>query len=72
MIKDTIQQAAAVAEQLRGLAKGGITIIRQPDGRYSIEAEGISCQTCCHDTHRDECAACLASDDAYALWEARL
>lgn len=71
MIKDTIHQAVAVAEQLRGLARGPITITRMPDGRFRIEADAISCHTCRHDPHSDECAACLAGDDDYALWEAK-
>ena len=75
MIKDTIQQAAAVAEQLRGFAAGGITITRMNDGRWHISSPALNCRTCRHEDYSGElsetCRACISDDSAYALWEAK-
>lgn len=71
MIKDTIQQAAAVAEQLRGFAAGGITITRRNDGRWHIYSPALNCRTCRHEDYSGElsetCRACISDDSAYAL-----
>ena len=75
MIKDTIQQAAAVAEQLRGFAAGGLTITRMHDGRWHISSPALKCRTCRHEDYSEElsetCRACISDDSAYALWEAK-
>lgn len=73
MIKDTIQEAAAVAEQLRGFAAGSLTITRTNDGRWHITSPALNCRTCRHEDYGDAlsetCRACINADTAYALWE---
>ena len=70
MIKDTIQQAAAVAEQLRRLAKGGVTIAPLADGRWEVESPALRCGTCRHALTNACEMPCIACDD-HDAWEAK-
>ena len=72
MIKDTIQQAVEVYEQLRKFSSE-LTIIRAYDGRYTIHSPALNCKTCRHENCSDDiserCRVCICAETAYALWE---